>query len=252
MDRAYFSRLCYEAAANRITRTGGINTHGEKRLHQVLKRYYEPDETRHEQPVGRHIADIARPGEIVEIQTGSLYPMKAKIAAYLVETDCRITVVHPVIERKWVTWVDPESGEMSKRNRSPKKGSVLGELDELIYFADYLDSGRLTFVFPRLEVSDFRLLDGWSRDRKRGSTRYERIPLDLYGEAVLAERADYAALIPDALAEGEFTAKEFGRAARIASRPSYAAIKVLCAVGVLEAGEKVGRAQTWHRVITSE
>lgn len=248
MDSAYFSRLCYEAAANRITRTGGINTHGEKRLHQVLKRYYEPDETRHEQPVGRHIADIARPGEIVEIQTGSLHPMKAKIAAYLAETDCHVTIVHPVIERKWVTWVEPESGEMSKRNRSPKKGTVLGELDELIYFTEQLTSGRLTFVFPRLEVSDFRLLDGWSRDRKRGSTRYERIPLGLYGEEVLVSAADYASLLPDALPEGDFTAKEFAKAARITSRPSYAAIKVLCAVGVLEPGEKVGRAQTWHCV----
>jgi flavorubredoxin len=60
IDTAYFSRLCFEAASNRVVRGDGINTMGEKRLHQVLKRYYEPDETRHEQKVGRHIADILR------------------------------------------------------------------------------------------------------------------------------------------------------------------------------------------------
>jgi len=247
IDTAYFSRLCYEAAANRITRDGGINTMGEKRLHQVLKRYYEPDETRHEQKVGRHIADILRGGEIVEIQTSGLYPLKAKIAAYMADTDYRVTVVHPILARKWVTWIDPETGDMSKRNRSPQKGSLLGELGELIYFTEYLSTGRLRFVFPHLEVSDFRLLDGWSRDRKRGSTRYERVPMALLGEDVLSTPADFSALIPPDLPD-PFTARLFARAARIASRPSYAAIKVLCSVGVLAPGEKVGRSQTWLRI----
>ncbi len=246
LDTAYFSRLCYEAAANRITREGGINTMGEKRLHQVLKRYYEPDETRHEQKVGRHIADILRDGEIVEIQTSGLYPLKAKIASYMTDTDYRVTVVHPILEKKWVTWIDPATGDMSKRSRSPKKGTLLGELDELIYFTEYLAAGRLRFVLPHLEVSDFRLLDGWSRDRKRGSTRYERVPMALLGEDVLETSADFAALLPPDLPD-PFTARDFSRAARIASRPGYAAIKVLCAVGVLAPGEKVGRSQTWRR-----
>lgn len=247
IDTAYFSRLCYEAAANRISRDGGINTMAEKRLHQVLKRYYEPDETRHEQKVGRHIADILRGEEIVEIQTAGFHPLKAKIASYLADTDYRVTIVHPILERKWVTWVDPATGNMSKRNRSPKKGSLLGELDELIYLADHLPSDRLRFVFPHLEVSDFRLLDGWSRDRKRGSTRYERIPLALLSEDVLETPVDFAALIPAELPD-LFTARDFARAAHIASRPSYAVIKVMCAVGALTPDEKVGRSQTWRRI----
>lgn len=77
-DPAYFSRLCYEAEVNKVQKTGGINTMGEKRLHQVLKRYYESDETRHEQPVGRFIADVLRDEEIIEVQTGSFFPLKAK------------------------------------------------------------------------------------------------------------------------------------------------------------------------------
>ena len=164
----------------------------------------------------------------------------------LTETDYRVTIVHPVIERKWVTWIDPETGDMSKRNRSPKKGSLLGELDEVIYFADHLSDWRLRFVFPHLEVSDFRLLDGWSRDRKRGSTRYERVPLALLGEDILESQADFAACLPGNL-PAQFTAREFAAASRIASRPSYAAIKVLCAAGVLAPGEKIGRSQTWHK-----
>lgn len=246
LDQAYFSRLCYEAAVNRTQRDGGINTMGEKRLHQVLKRYYEPDETRHEQKVGRHIADILRGGEIIEVQTGSFFPLKAKIAYYLRETDCCVTIVHPILAKKWVSWIDGETGSVSKRHRSPKKGTLIEAVRELVYLLDHLPNDRLRFVFPVIEAEDYRMLDGWSRDRKRGSTRYERIPLALLGEERLAVPADFAALIPAALTD-PFTAAEFGKAARLASRPCYAVIKVLCAMGVIEPGEKQGRSQTWHR-----
>lgn len=247
IDQAYFSRLCYEAAAIRTEKDGGISTMAEKRLHQVLKRYYEPDETLHEQPVGRYIADILRGEEIVEIQTGSFFPLKAKIAAYLRETDYRVTLVHPILEKKWVTWIDPVDGSLSKRNRSPKKGTLLGETNELVYLFDLLPNDRLRFVFPRLEVEDYRLLDGWSRDRKRGSERHERIPLALLGEDTLITRADFAALLPADLPES-FTARDLTRATRLPSRPTYAVLKVLCAVGVIEQGEMQGRSRTWKRI----
>ena len=246
IDTTYFSRLCYEAAVNKTEKDGGINTMGEKTLHQVLKRYYAPDETRHEQPVGRHIADILLEDEIIEVQTAGLYPLKAKIADYLLHTDYRVTVVHPILERKWICWIDPESGSISKRTRSPKKARLIDEMEELVYFLDFLQNDRLRFVFPRLEVQDYRLLNGYGADRKRRSTRYERIPLALLGEDILDCRADFAACVPADL-EDPFTARDFASAARMASRPSYAAIKVLCAAGVLAAGEKAGRSQTWYK-----
>ncbi len=246
IDTAYFSRLCYESAAMRTEREGGINTMGEKCLHQVLKRYYEPDETRHEQSVGRYIADILRGDEIVEIQTAGFFPLKQKISAYLRDTDYRITVVHPIIEKKWVRWIDPQDGSISKRNRSPKKGSLLTETGELVYLLDHLPNDRLRFVFPRIEAEDYRLLDGWSRDRKRGSARYERIPLALCGEETLADRADFAALIPNELS-APFTARDFSVHTHLPSRPTYAVLKVLAAVGVIEEAGMQGRSRTWKR-----
>lgn len=217
-DPAYFSRLCYEAEVNKVQKTGGINTMGEKRLHQVLKRYYESDETRHEQPVGRFIADVLRDEEIIEVQTGSFFPLKAKIAYYLHQTSYRITIVHPILQKKWVSWIDPEKGSVSKRRCSPKKGRLIEETRELVYLLDCLPTDRLRFIFPVIEAEDYRLLNGWSRDRKRGSTRYTRIPLALLGEETLAVRADYAALLPSDLPD-PFTAHDFASAANLASRP---------------------------------
>ena len=247
IDAAYFSRLCAESADADAPQGGGINTLAEKRLHRVLKSYYEADETRHEQKVGSYIADILRENEIVEIQTGGLYPLKDKIAFYLRETDYRVTVVHPIFVRKWILWVDPVDGSLSPRHRSPKKGRLIDEADELIYFADLLPSDRLQFVFPLLEVEDYRLLNGWSHDRKRGSVRCERIPLALLGEEVLREQKDFAALLPDGL-PACFTAREFAAECRLTSRQSYTVIKLFCALGLLQPAEPQGRSRTWSIV----
>ncbi len=248
IDTAYFSRLSYEAAAKRAERQeGGINTMGEKRLHRVLKCYYEPDETKHEQTVGRHIADILRGDEIVEIQTAGFFPLKQKISSYLSDTDYRITLVHPIIEKKWISWIDPQDGSISKRSRSPKKGSLLAETKELVYLLDYLPNERLRFVFPRIEVEDYRLLNGWSHDRKRGSVRYERMPIALHGEETLTDRSDFAALLPAELPDG-FTARDFITVTRLPSRSAYCVLKVLAAVGVIREGEMQGRSRTWQRV----
>lgn len=246
VDSAAFSRLCYEAAANRIERDGGINTMGEKRLHMVLKRYYEPDETRHEQAVGHHIADILREGEILEVQTASLYPLKTKIVHYLTETTCRVTVVHPICEKKWVRWIDPEDGSISERRRSPKRQNAITALADLIYLCDFLGESRLSFRLPILEVDDYRLLNGRGPDRKRHSARFERIPVALLGEISLTCAADYAALLPDALPD-RFTAADFARQTHVQSRAAYAAVKVLCAVGVIRPDGKEGRAQAYCR-----
>ncbi|MBR6708736.1 MAG: hypothetical protein IKL84_03560 [Clostridia bacterium] len=246
MDAARFSRLCYEAAANRTERGSGINTMGEKRLHMVLKRYYAPDETCHEHEVGRYIADILQGDEIIEVQTGSLWPMKAKIEYYLTQTDFRITIVHPILQKRWIRWIDPDEGTISERRRSPKKESIMTALADLIYILPYLTDPRLSLCFPVLEVDDFRLLNGRGAERKSHAARYERIPCALLDEISIRTVDDYRACLPAELPE-QFTAPDFARMTKNASRTAYAAVKVLCAVGVLVPDGKIGRAQAYRR-----
>lgn len=246
-DAAYFSRLCYEAVTEPPLRDGGINTYAEKRLHRVLKCYYEPDETQHEQKVGRYVADILRGEEIVEIQTASLHPLKAKIAYYLGETPYRITVVHPVCTKRWIRWIDPEDGSVSTPRRSPKKENAVTAAADLVYLCDYLTHPRLSFRFPVLEVEDYRLLNGRSTDRKHHSSRYERFPLTLLDELEIEGPADYGALLPVDMPE-VFTGAEFMRLIRRDSRRAYAALKVFCTVGLLSVEPGEGRARQYRRL----
>jgi hypothetical protein len=145
-----------------------------------------------------------------------------------------------------VSWIDPETSEISPRKASPKKAAVCDTLFELVRILPYVNHENLTVVAPLMEIDEYRMLDGWSKDRKRGSNRYERVPVDLIDIVTLHTDDDYRAQIPDILPE-RFTAKEFCKAIRRDERIGRGVMKVLETRGVLIKGEKQGRSQLWMR-----
>lgn len=242
-----FARLCHEELS-RVKERDGIGLYAEKRLHSVLKRWVWDDLACHEQKVHardgkktRFVADVLTPaGEIFEIQTAALYPMRKKIAFYMEETDHPVTVVHPLIAKKHISWMDPESGEITVRRRSPRHDTPLSALGELKTFLPYLGDPRFSVCFPAIEVEEFRFLDGWGNGGKRGSHRYEQLPLDLIETCTLATRADYGALLPSGLPQ-VFTAKIFGKHAKLRGYALYDALAVFEGLGYLAKCGKEGR-----------
>ena len=99
---------------------------------------------------------------------------------------------------KWITWIDPETGELGKRSRSPKKGSFYSAFRELYKISSYLDHPNLSIKLILLDMEEYRLQDGWGRDGKRGSHRYDRVPTRLVDETVINEPRDYMQFIPRA------------------------------------------------------
>ncbi len=246
-DRTFFCALCRDAMQKaRGSGEGGIGTLGEKRLHAVIKRFVCPNEDYHEVGVlgTRYVADVRMGNDIYEVQTGAFYPMRKKIDHYLGNTDCTVTVIHPMAAQKWVTWLDPQSGETSPRTRSPKHESAMELLPELYALLPHLGNTRLRFRLLFLEVEDFRLLDGWSRDRKRGSNRYERVPLDLLGIMDLSSAEDFRNLLPKTL-PSPFTVKDFSRVTGLRGRRAYSAVHALEAMGVISSTEPIGRAMAF-------
>lgn len=255
-ERLRFARICREIAAEELCGEG-IGTLSEKRLHKTLKRYFCEDESCHEVRIkpdgsvsergasgkGGYIADIFREGEIIEIQTGSFFALKAKLRFYLDNTDYKITVVHPIAAVKYLSWIDPEDGSVKSRRRSPKKGTASDALPELYWLSDMLDEPRLRFCFPLLDVDEFRLLDGWSRDKKRGSNRFEMIPNELVDE-VRVDRESVRSLIPESL-PAEFTRAQLSSVMKIKGRKLQNTISLLCKTGTAEKGAKKGRSYVY-------
>ena len=261
-NKLIFDSICRSVAAEGLLGEG-IGTMAEKRMHKALKRYICPDESCHEVRIrpdgtpstedrekaesgrGGYIADIYKDGEIFEIQTAGFYPLKKKIEFYLKNTDFRVTVVHPLVECKWSVWVDPETGETTPRRRSPKKEKPTDLLPEIFWLSEFLDSDRLYFRAPIIEAEEYRMLDGWSRDKKKGSTRYERIPVSLIDEVEFGAE-EVKNLLPDTL-DAEFTAAEFSKATGLRGRKAYSALKLMCLICAVEKGEKKGRSFVYKR-----
>ncbi len=249
IERERFRRICLDVLSQKSGEDGGIGTLNEKRLHIALKRFVCPDETKYEVEMGgRIVADVFFDDEIFEIQTGSLYPLSKKLEYYINNTPYHITVVHPIAKKRTKIWIDPETGVAGEPVRSPRGETLSDGASELIYISDYLCSGRVSVWFLLIEEEEYRFLDGRGRDKKRHSSRFERLPVDILDEVVLAERVDYFALLPDSLPES-FTAEEYRRAAKRArGRRVYMALGALERVGVIEPDGNRGRAKRWRRV----
>lgn len=228
------------------TRKGeGIGRLGEKLVHASLKLFYESDERCHEVKVGRFVADIAREGEIIEIQTGPFTPLKRKLEAFMPEYS--VTVVHPVANTKRIIWIDGD-GVFSKPVKSPKKADVFAVFAKLVSILPYLESERVTVILPLLDIEEYRLLH--EKYGKRRAMRYERVPTAFCGEVILKTPADYASLLPDTLGES-FTSQEFSKLCRARGRALSASLKVLTALGVLSR-EKEGRCYRYFRNFKKE
>lgn len=225
-----------------------IGTLSEKTVHAVVKNYYEPDEDKQEIPIEGLYADIFTGKEIIEIQTRSFDQVRKKLDRFLPEYP--VTVVLPIPDTKWLIWIDEETGELSDPRKSPKKGSEYTAFTELYKIKTYLKKEGLTIVLLFLDMEEYRLLNGWSRDKKKGSSRYDRIPLRITKEVRFDKPADYQILLPDSLT-GEFTCAEFAKAVKINSRQANLVLNILFYLEVVKRTGKRGRAFVYEKVINN-
>lgn len=209
----------------------GIGTLSEKTVHAILKNYYEPNEDKQEIPIENYVADIYADGEIIEIQTRQFNKLRDKLQTFLPLYP--VTVVYPIPREKWLIWIDEETGELSTKRKSPKKGNAYMIFPELYKIKVFLKEENLRIRPVLLDMEEYRLLNGWSKDKKKGSTRFDRIPTQLVEEVEINCAADYMQFVPYDLPE-QFTAKEFAKAAHIATALAQTTLNILYHMGVVE------------------
>ena len=240
----------FQRALDSVVRPGERERHGigmqkEKTLHAVLKAYEDPDEDHHEIPIDQYIADIycQKTETITEIQTANLGYLREKLTAFL--PDYRVRVVYPIAASKWITWIDPETGELGKRSRSPKKGTYYTAFRELYKISSFLGHPNLSVKLILLNIEEYRLQDGWGRDGKRGSHRYDRVPTQIVGETLLTEPRDYMQFIPYDLDE-PFTARELAAGCGFPRSSFSTEALILRKLGVIEQVGKKGRSYLYR------
>ena len=214
----------------------GIGTLSEKTVHAILKHYYAPNEDMHEIPIENYVADIYTGTEIIEIQTGQFNRMREKLDTFLKEYP--VTIVYPIPRQKWLIWIDEENGELSKPHKSPAKGTPYQAFKELYKIKMFLKNPNLRLKFALIDMEEYRLLNGWSADKKKGSCRYDRVPSRLAEEVSIENVRDYLQFVPYELQE-PFTSEQFAKAAHIRRPLAQTALNILTYV---ECVERVGKA----------
>ena len=224
----------FKKAISETSNDSGVGTLGEKTLHSTIKRYLQPNEEYREVKIGRLVADIFDGENITEIQTRNFLALKKKLPRLTEVAPVRIVLPLPYL--KWVCWIDNETGETSKKRKSPKCGRPHDGLYEISKIKEFLKDSRVSLSILMINMEEYRNLDGWGNGGKRGSSRHERIPLELVEEYNFSTPEDYKIFIPDGLGE-EFTLKEFEKASKLNRNRARGGLDILRSLGLVE---KVG------------
>lgn len=239
MDETRFEAACARALL-RKAEGGGIGMLGEKSLHSALKYYYEPDESRHEQPFSGFVADILNERGVTEIQTGSLFALRRKLKAY---SGTAVNLVHPVVRRRSIIYLDPATGELTRPRLSPKKGRVEDAYSGLVHIREELRDPLLTVTVPIVDAEEYRVANGAAGRRGPRPLKYELVPVRLAEEYTFSTVADHLALLPE-LSPGGFTVRELAEALKLPARTASAMCAVMLAVGALKR-RREGRAYVY-------
>jgi hypothetical protein len=243
MDKQLFQMACNHVIHN-LQGTNGIGTISEKTVHSVLKSYMEPDPMLQEIKVCGFIADICNEQGIIEIQTKSFQKLRRKLIAYLEHYP--VTIVYPIHNIRQIRWINPQSGEISPPRKSPKTGRPYAIFPELYKIKYFLTSPNLRLQICMINVEEYRLLDGWSTDKKKGCTRCDCIPTDLVCEYLISSPEDYQLLIPKAL-NNEFSSKDYKKASGLSLSHAQTALNILHFVGAVDRVGKAGNAYIYSR-----
>lgn len=237
IDQKLFEEACHKMIGLQKG-LNGIGTLQEKTIHSVLKYYYAPNPMYHEIRIDSYVADICVDGEIFEIQTRNFNTMRGKLDTFLPNHD--VTIIYPIPFTKWISWIDMDTGELSKKRKSPKTGNVYQIIPELYRIKMFLKHPNLHFILSFINVEEYRLLNGWSRNKKKGASRQDGIPTELVQEIYLSSLSDYDIFLPGELKE-PFTSKDFQKAAKIPLSYAQKTLLILNHIGTVERIGKIGK-----------
>lgn len=222
----------------------GIGTYKERTLHAVLKNFYEPDKSKQEIRYKGFIADILNDDGVFEVQTRAFNSMRKKLDCFLEDT--QVTIIYPAVRVKWMIWIDVNSGEVTNKRKSPKKGTPYVVFEELYKIKWMLTNPLLRFRIVMVDVEEYRKLDGWSDNKKKGSTRAERIPIGIGDIIEINNVEDYIKLIPPDMPD-EFVVSDFKTRSGLSRGDAQKAVNVLNSIGVIEQIGKRNRAYLYKR-----
>ena len=217
-----------------------IGTLKESSLHKALKFRYSGSYGSVEALTGAYVCDACTSeGELVEVQTGSLGPLKEKAKTLCKKNKLRI--IHPVIIQKTIELYDAEGSRLLHRRKSPRKGSAWDLFNSLIYAPELPLLKNLTIELAVIDVVEKRLDDGKGSWRRKGISIADRHLAAWRHSVILKKPKDYNQFLPFKKKE-EFTVRNLSEKAGINTAMARKTLYVLAKIGLVEKAGKQGKA----------
>lgn len=221
-----------------------IGTLSEKSIHSEIKNYLEPNKEYQEVKVGNYIADIKRDNEIFEVQTQQFKNLISKLN-YYIKNRYNITIVYPLIQEKYINWIDPISTEIVERRKSSYKRYIQDIFKELYWIKDYIVKEQIKLKIITLTAEEYKYLDGYGQNNKYKATKIDKVPSKIINEINIQSVNDFKIFLPDTLPK-EFTSKDFQKYTRSRSKYLGSGLKILREIGVIKVVRKQGNAYVYE------
>lgn len=236
------------AASVRLEETGhtlkGIGTQGEKSVHSLLKFLLCPDDTCHELPCGKHVADVRTEERIYEIQTGGFYPLAKKMEDYLEVSP--VTVVKPLSIKPLIRWMDPETGALDEKVSRGRPKKITDILPDMYFLREYVSDPHFSLLVLLVETEEYRMKNGYGPEKKKHAGKLDKVVTCITDGILFESPEDYAILFPEKL-PSPFTAQEFGAALKLRGVKVYSALRFFLETGLVCPAGKRGRSAIYER-----
>lgn len=250
MNEQLFNETCKQVLSGAVDLGGvladssHIGTLKEKTVHAVVKNYIEPDSSYQEIKIQGFYADIFNKNGIIEVQTGNFNTLRKKLDALL--DLYSFTIVYPIAHTKMLYWINNETGEINKPRKSNKKGKPHEIFRELYKIKNYLNHPNIKLHIIMMDMDEYRLLDGWGKNKKNNATKCDRIPTKLINEITINSLDDYKVFLPPNLPD-TFTVKDYRLTSRIMQRQASVGVHILNYLGLIKKIGKEGRAYLYTK-----
>jgi hypothetical protein len=169
----------------------------ESTLHTQLKhRFGSEGNGRLEVAIDGFRIDALGPGDVlVEVQSGALGPLRAKLARLLPRF--RVRVVKPVVVGRRIVRRDRRDGADLSARWSPKRGARLDVFNDLVGLASVFPHPNLELVILDATIDEIRV----PRRRRPGFTVVDRRLIDVCDSLTLRRAVDLWSLLPPGLVD---------------------------------------------------
>ena len=213
-----------------------IGTYKERSQHLLLKLFYENDIGFHEVPFQGYIADILNDKGITEIQTVGFRALHDKLAVFL--PSYPVTVVYPVCEKKRIMWTDPECGDIECGRYTTYPRRKFAILSELLSIVEHFGAPGLCIHLVSMAVSQYKVKDGYGKDKKLRATKLDTVPEELLEITELRDADDIRKLLPFRTGD-KLLIKDISKALGLTRVRLWRAIKFLTITEILvQTGKK--------------